>query len=255
MVLPTDAREPALATHGAQSMALSVPGAEDARQLDAASVHLGSDDADFVVQSTEAGLRALVHIDSTRAPERFPFDLGGDASDLRIQEDGSVLVLDTAGEAIAQVEVPWAVDAEGVHVPTHFEVEGATLVQVVEHRGGTYAYGVVVDPSVVWWTKNIGICAAQIALILVPGKLATVTAKFVTLAKKSAKIRKALDIINQVGGVADPLRLMKVYVTSRGKDVSAANKKRLKQIFEYGASMLVEELGIGTCYTVAKEIW
>ena len=47
---------------------------------------------------------------------------------------------------------PWVVDSHGMSVPTHFEVEGgANLVQIIEHRGGDYTYGIVADP---WWPPS-----------------------------------------------------------------------------------------------------
>ena len=36
-------------------------------------------------------------------------------------------------------------------LPTHYRVDGTTLTQVVEHREGTYAYGITADPSLHWW--------------------------------------------------------------------------------------------------------
>jgi hypothetical protein len=46
-----------------------------------------------------------------------------------------------------EVEPPWAVDTNGRSVPTHFEVRGAALVQVVDHHTGDFAYPIVADPK------------------------------------------------------------------------------------------------------------
>jgi hypothetical protein len=71
-----------------------------------------------------------------------------------IQEaaDGSYDVLDadnrpTGGRILA----PWAVDAAGKALPTHFELTGQSLRQVVDTEGATFP--VVMDPTVTagWW--------------------------------------------------------------------------------------------------------
>ena len=102
----------------------------------------------LAVQSTSTGLRALISIDSAAAPERYTFPIGGDVVSLIPQADGGVVALNAAGDPIAELAPPWARDANGRDVPTHFEIEGATLVQIVEHVGGGFAYAITADP---WW--------------------------------------------------------------------------------------------------------
>lgn len=56
------------------------------------------------------------------------------------------------------IDASWALDANGKPVPTHYEVNGTTLTQVVEHAAGT-AYPVVADPSywpavISWWSRT-----------------------------------------------------------------------------------------------------
>lgn len=51
------------------------------------------------------------------------------------------------GELIGVIEAPWAVDANGVQVPTHYEVRGPKLVQLIETDADT-AFPVVADPTV-----------------------------------------------------------------------------------------------------------
>lgn len=110
----------------------------------------------LIAQPTTSGLRSLVYIEDSSAPERYDFEFAN-ASKLQILADGAVAVLGQPEGAeeplLGLVAAPWAKDANGVSVPTHFEVEGTTLTQVVEHQGGDYAYGIVADPD---WTA----CAA-----------------------------------------------------------------------------------------------
>ncbi len=77
------------------------------------------------------------------APTRFDYVFSA-GSALQLGEDGFVVVTDADGQYSGAVTPPWALDANGATVPTHFEVNGSTLTQVVRHAG--YAYPVVADP-------------------------------------------------------------------------------------------------------------
>ena len=44
------------------------------------------------------------------------------------------------------MERPWARDANGAEVPTHYEITGTTLTQIIDHRMEPYAYPIVADP-------------------------------------------------------------------------------------------------------------
>ncbi|KZX22314.1 hypothetical protein [Rathayibacter tanaceti] len=104
----------------------------------------------IIAQPTATGLRSLVYIEDSSAPERYDFNFN-DASRLQVLPDGAVAVLGepegTEEPLLGVVAAPWAKDLNGQSVPTHFEVEGTTLTQVVEHKEGNYAYGIVADPD------------------------------------------------------------------------------------------------------------
>lgn len=106
------------------------------------------DTSSVAIQPTREGVRAAISIDSPTAPEKYRFELGGAVRSLALNSDGSVTALDADGQPIASADAPWAVDANGTNVPTYYAVEGTTLIQVVEHNGGNYAYGIIADP---WW--------------------------------------------------------------------------------------------------------
>lgn len=59
------------------------------------------------------------------------------------------------GEGMVPLEEPWAVDARGRAVPTHYEIRGDSLVQVVE-AGSRAAYPIVADPVWVWMNFGFG---------------------------------------------------------------------------------------------------
>lgn len=164
-------------------------------------------------------MRALVHIDSADAPERFDFPIGGDVAALRPTGDGGVEALNAEGELIATAPAPWATDANGVAVQTHYEINGTTLTQVVEHRGGNFAYGIVADP---WWnpfswnwgkigsymakgakmTAKVALCASAIGLAVYPG------AKAYKAIKELGGVKKAAELFVGAGKISDVKALL-----------------------------------------------
>jgi hypothetical protein len=99
-----------------------------------------------VAGDTEGAFRALVHIESAAAPTEYAFTLdlpeGGQLVPL---EDGGAVVSNAAGDILATFTPPWATDAHGVEVPTHYEIRGNTLIQHLE-LSPALTYPVVADP-------------------------------------------------------------------------------------------------------------
>ncbi len=116
----------------------------------------GTDAAQVAVQNVAGGTRALINIDSASAPERYAFPMSGDVARLKHNQDGSVAAFDAAGALVGGFPAPWARDAAGRSVPTHYEVHGRTLVHVVKHRSARAQYGVTADP--VWLGLAIKAC-------------------------------------------------------------------------------------------------
>lgn len=78
---------------------------------------------------------------------------------------GGVLIEDADGGLIGGFTPPWALDANGKEVPTHYQVEGNVITQVVSHKDASdIQYPIVADPvyrrgmihTVVWerWAKG-----------------------------------------------------------------------------------------------------
>lgn len=84
-------------------------------------------------------------INDESAPDSYSFDISADgaAADLELV-DGMVMIKDESGALVNGILRPWAVDADGVELPTWYSVEGTTLVQHVDTTGA--AFPVVADP-------------------------------------------------------------------------------------------------------------
>lgn len=160
--LPTTADQASETVAGTDTLTMRVPG--QGKDLvpgdEGTSLFEGTDkDTAVAVQATEGGVRSLVHINSARASERFEFTVGGDVASLRLTPEGGAEALDAQGRTIAIASTPWAIDAKGTAVPTHYEINGTTLIQVVEHRGEGYTYDIVADPGWLFYSK----CSLAIA--------------------------------------------------------------------------------------------
>lgn len=106
--------------------------------------------------------------------------MGGAVAFLELMPDGSAIALDDDGDELAVAATPWALDANGTKVPTHYEVGGNTLIQVIEHKDGNFEYGIVADPwwnpfSWPWgkWVKATGKVIKRAALRCLTGAAAT----------------------------------------------------------------------------------
>lgn len=80
------------------------------------------------------------------APERYEYSFSSSTPVTISLHEGMAVVTNPAGEYVGGVTAPWAYDSLGTAVPTHFEIEGQTLVQVVAHTSGNYAYPITADP-------------------------------------------------------------------------------------------------------------
>lgn len=93
------------------------------------------------------------------APEDYTFTItgGGEPANLETAEDGTVLVKDAGGAVLNALQAPWAIDASGRALPTSYTVDGAVVIQHVEHKGADYP--VVADPrlacDVLWCTLEL----------------------------------------------------------------------------------------------------
>lgn len=96
---------------------------------------------------SDGSVQITTVIENADAPTAYEYSIGGaDGAALRLFEDGSVVIEGTDGAYLGGVVAPWAYDAAGTPVKTWYEVKGSSLVQVVAHDAGSYAYPIVADP-------------------------------------------------------------------------------------------------------------
>lgn len=102
-----------------------------------------------VVIPTETGAQFLTVIAHRSAPQRYTYPLGlPDGAQVTLTEDGGARVAKSDGTTLARVAPAWARDSNGMSVPTHFETDGISLTQVVEHSSAPgILYPVVADPN------------------------------------------------------------------------------------------------------------
>ena len=108
---------------------------------------------DVAAQALTDGVRVQTVLQDKAAPSRFTYALPDSVVPI-LNEDGSVVLLDTAEaedtvpSVVGVIDAPWAKDAAGASVATHYEVSNGDLVQVVEHSATPVTYPVVADPKI-----------------------------------------------------------------------------------------------------------
>lgn len=101
------------------------------------------------VVKSDASVQIATILKNALAPSRYEYPLtipeGGSVE----LTNGVVIIKNAEGKLSAVVAPAWAKDAQGKSVPTHYELNKASLTQVVEHSGGqASSYPIVADPWV-----------------------------------------------------------------------------------------------------------
>lgn len=100
---------------------------------------------DIAIQAFNDSVRIETILRDGKAPTEYTYPVDVPAGgNVTIAPDGGVVIEDANGLPHAGFIAPWAKDATGRDVATHYEIRGLNVVQVVEHAGATYP--VVADP-------------------------------------------------------------------------------------------------------------
>lgn len=97
------------------------------------------------VVKEEGSLQVTTVIDSADAPTTYSYELGLPAG-AEIVAAGTTLLFVDGEKLLGGLAPAWAKDSTGRDVPTHYEVAGTTITQIVEHVGGEFTYPIVADP-------------------------------------------------------------------------------------------------------------
>lgn len=103
---------------------------------------------DVAVQVFDQGVRIQTILNDATAPSEFAYAIAlPDGQRLAPTQSGDgVMIVDAQGTPRAGFAAPWAFDRDHHSVPTHYEVRGTALVQVIDHVGANLAYPIVADP-------------------------------------------------------------------------------------------------------------
>ena len=126
---------------------------------------------DLILQPTEFGVRSIVNIKDSSAPKEYKFELDipaghklissadyfGDVPGNELDTE-EVFIVDENNIIQSVFGKAWAVDVNGVDVPTYYEVVDNTLIQTVNFNENT-AFPVLADPD---WVA-IGACGTALA--------------------------------------------------------------------------------------------
>lgn len=97
------------------------------------------------VVKEEGSLQVTTVIASVSAPTEYVYHLSLPAG-TEIVAAGTTLLFVDGQKLVGGLTPAWAKDSAGRDVPTHYEVTGTTITQVVDHTDGEFAYPVVADP-------------------------------------------------------------------------------------------------------------
>lgn len=167
------------------------------------------------------------------------------------------VVTQVVDQQIGTIQAPWAVDANGSPVATHYEVDGGTLKQVIDTTSST-AFPVTADPEWWWWAWTATSCVADVAsFVFAAAKLAKVLIKMSSIVKKSATVAKW---VKKLGGAEKTIKA--IYYAAKGflesgrvgKYLTNTTLLALSGFAASGLTLIGDALGIGSCVSLIREL-
>jgi hypothetical protein len=161
LTMPSTLHEPITwAVEAGRQVTVSLPGAQGSARIasDGSVVYSIGSGEDLAVQAMEnGGVRAQAIMHGPDSAHSFTFDFGPSVT-ASLTDTGAVELRRHVGEtieSIGRIEPPWARDANGASVPTHFTVSGGVVTQEVL-ASPAHRYPVVADP---FWIPVLGVMA------------------------------------------------------------------------------------------------
>lgn len=105
-------------------------------------------DTDWIVAPLPGGTETFHQLRSSASPEslKLQFALPEDASLRLLAQGAQGAEIVQAGKLLGKISPPSAFDADGEPVPVRMSLDDTVLTLTVEHRGGDWAYPILVDP-------------------------------------------------------------------------------------------------------------
>jgi hypothetical protein len=105
-------------------------------------------DTDQVIEPRPAGLESYVLLRSPASPEHVAFQLTlPPRATAQRRSDGQGIDVARDGRTVATIARPVAADADGKPVPATYAIKDRLLRIDVPHRGGSFRYPLLIDPS------------------------------------------------------------------------------------------------------------
>lgn len=128
------------------TISVALPYASKAKQ--ALSISIGAlvfdnqnESISAVMAKSDGSLQMATVLISSKAPSQYAYTFKLPVGiQAKLASDGGLMFLDSDARYLGGVARPWAKDSHGQSVPTHYELSGATLTQVVDHKGVPYNY-------------------------------------------------------------------------------------------------------------------
>lgn len=130
---------------------------------------------DYVTSTLETGETRFAAVIKSAQHDHPAWEFPHDVRLLVV--DGRVTIATPSGEMIAGIDAPWAVDADGRKLNTHYKVDGSRLIQIVETDHHT-VFPVVADPTVVQYPLYLRVNLNRSESIAVLTGLTTCAAVF-----------------------------------------------------------------------------
>ena len=233
-----------------EELTIAVPAATSAELTGDVSSLTGDDGTSTIVQATVAGVQVVTTV--TEPSAALALDLVTtvpEGTTWTVQPDGAVVLAGETGVASAIVGAPWAIDASGRSLDTHFTVEGDVLTQHVDTADAVFP--VVADPDLWWYIGTSAVCIAEVASLAVVG--AKALAAFVKADRIIKSVKSLTSAYKTLGGtVAKFVDLLKKYV----KKKTSLTKKQitaLENLIKGVGSLIFNLIGLGSCYSLFTE--
>ena len=155
------------------------------------------------------GVRSLITINNSNAPKTYKYKFNLENGSKLISDSdylgeefssGEIFVVNKDNIITGIIDKPWAYDANGKEIDTHYEIENDSLIQVINFKS-TDKFPIVADPSAWQITK----CAASIVWLI--GSTVFV----------GAKLLKIKRYIKALGGVKTAAQLLMTATTTEEK--------------------------------------